>query len=447
MHTEKSIAARLDRLPVSSFHYRILFLIAAGIFLDGFEIAMAASVLGDLLHSGWSTPYLNALFISATFAGFIIGAWGSGFIADKYGRRLCYQINLALFGFSSLIAAFAPNMSLLIVLRFIMGMGLGGELVLGYATLAEFVPPRKRGRLVALLSCIAQSAIFFAALLAMFIIPTLGWRWMFAIAGIASVIIWLMRKTMPESPRWLACKGKFAQADAIIAPLEQAHGLSADEASHAERQSAAVNLPASGVKAPLFARKYLPPLLIGTVIMCTIQMCLYGFVSWLPTFFIQLGYDIKQSLQWNLLMTLGGPLGGLLALLLVERVGRKPLLIASAMVAIVISGIYISVSSPLLAAFFGMLMLIPIYVIVVVGQAIYMPELFPTDIRMRGNGFCSAIARLFAVAIPMVIPAIFAFGGIRAVVCTVCVFLLLLAITMMFMAKETRKRSLEEITG
>src|SRR3569623_1215939 len=117
--------ARLDRLPICSFHWRILALIGAGMFLDAFDIYLAGGVLGVVLKEGWSTLELNAAFVSATFVGMTIGAWFSGILGDRFGRRFSYQLNLAIFGLASIAAAFAPSMIVLIALRFIIGIGLG----------------------------------------------------------------------------------------------------------------------------------------------------------------------------------------------------------------------------------------------------------------------------------------------------------------------------------
>ncbi|MBN4679051.1 MFS transporter, partial [Pandoraea nosoerga] len=106
-----------------------LALIGAGMFLDAFDLYLAGGVLGAVLKDGWSTLELNAAFVSATFVGMTIGAWLSGILGDRFGRRFSYQMNLAIFGLASIAAAFAPNMMVLIVLRFIIGIGLGAEIV------------------------------------------------------------------------------------------------------------------------------------------------------------------------------------------------------------------------------------------------------------------------------------------------------------------------------
>jgi len=144
--TAVNAGARLDRLPVSSFHYNLLGLIAAGMFLDGFDIYLQGGVLASLVASGWSTPAMNANFISATFAGMVIGASLAGMAGDHFGRRFAYQVNLLVFGLASLAGAAAVSMSWLIAARLVMGIGLGAEIVVGYVTISEFVPPGNRGR-------------------------------------------------------------------------------------------------------------------------------------------------------------------------------------------------------------------------------------------------------------------------------------------------------------
>ena len=208
--------ARLDRLPISSFHRRIMWLIGIGMFFDGFDIYVAATVLGATLHSGFSTMHQNAEFISVTFVGMMLGAFLTGFLGDRYGRRFTYQANLAIFGIASIAAAFAPSMRVLILLRFVMGVGLGAENVVGYATMTEFVPPQTRGKWLGWISVFVVSGSPVTALLGTLIIPRFGWRAMFALGGLGAMVVWYLRKALPESPRWLESVGRTEEADAIL---------------------------------------------------------------------------------------------------------------------------------------------------------------------------------------------------------------------------------------
>src|SRR3984893_3563196 len=154
MASAVNAGARLDRLPISSFHYRIFWLVGAGMFFDGYDLYVAGGVLAATIQTKFSTLPQNLQFVSLTFLGMTIGSLITGFVGDKYGRRFTYQINLLIFGLASLAAAFAQDMPKLIVCRFIQGLGLGAEIVVGYSTMTEFVPPKTRGRWLAMMAFI-----------------------------------------------------------------------------------------------------------------------------------------------------------------------------------------------------------------------------------------------------------------------------------------------------
>src|ERR1700730_1156040 len=194
MVTLVNAGGRLDRLPISSFHHRIFWLVGAGMLLDGYALYVFTNVLPAAAQSGFSTALQNADFISKTFLGMTIGALVTGFLGDRYGRRFTYQINLLIFGLASLAAAFAPDMATLIWLRFVMGLGLGAEIVVGYSTLTEFVPPAKRGRWLATMALIVVSGLPATTLIGAAIIPTFGLGPGFRIAGIGGLIVWDLRK-------------------------------------------------------------------------------------------------------------------------------------------------------------------------------------------------------------------------------------------------------------
>jgi len=232
--------ARLDRLPVSSFHYRIFGLVGAGMFFDGYDLYVAGGVLASVLQTKFSTVPQNLQFISLTFVGMTIGALITGFVGDKLGRRFTYQINLLIFGLASLAAAFAQDMTQLTVCRFVQGLGLGAEIVVGYSTLTEFVPPKTRGRWLSMMVLLVVAGFPVTALLGYFIIPAFGWRPMFVIAGVGSLIVWYLRKNLPESPRWLESQGR----------NEEAESAPAEKPSKSSRETSKSTEPANSTPAP-----------------------------------------------------------------------------------------------------------------------------------------------------------------------------------------------------
>jgi MFS transporter, putative metabolite:H+ symporter len=434
---------RLDRLPVSSFHWRILGLVGAGMFLDGFEIYLAGSVLGVLVKQGWSNLETNAHFISATFVGMVLGAWFAGVLGDRYGRRYSYQLNLLIFGLASLVGAAAPSMDVLIGARFFMGLGLGAEIVVGYVTVAEFVPPKSRGRWLAGLSIATNSALLVASALGYIIIPHAGWRAMFVISGVGALIVWYLRKNMPESPRWLEAKGKNVEAarvlESIEAEVSRGHSLPAVTVMPLEI------FPVHRSVTAVFSRGFIMRTIVGTVICIAISVGVYGLVVWLPTFFIKQGFSVASSLGFTALMSIGGPVGGILGYFMADRVGRKVCVVTAAGLCVVLSILYPIAHSPALFIIVGFGVVTAIYLLITVGWALYVPELYPTDLRMRGTGVCNAAGRLSTIVTPYLVVWAYTTYGIAGVVGLVALMMALVCLSVVFWGPETKLQPLESL--
>lgn len=432
---------RLDALPVGLFHYRIVALVSTGLFLDGFDVYLAGGVLGSLVKSGWSNLALNALFMSATFAGMLIGALAAGIIGDRFGRRLSYQVNLAIFGLASFAAAAAPSMNWLIGCRFIMGIGLGAELAIGYATISEFIPARSRGRWVSLSSLFANTSLFASALLSYLIIPTLGWRPMFLIVGVGALILWFARKNMPESPRWLEQKGRFEEADAILRAAE----LEAGQAVHAPVNVVAQPLiqPSNSILV-LFRPQVLWRTSLAVMINVSLGFANYGLIGWLPTFFVHQGLSVASSLQFTMVMSLGGPVGALIGFLLADRVNRRVIMVLAPITSAVLALIYPHVASPEALMAVGFCLVSSIFLWLTIGYLVQ-TELFATDYRLRGTGFSSMVGRLATTGVQFAVVWAFEFAGVNAVVTMVAVVLSILACMFLFGGIETRQKPLEAL--
>ncbi len=434
--------ARLDRLPIASFHYRVLGLIAAGMFLDAFEIYLQSSVLATLVAEKWSTPALNANFISVTFAGMVVGAWLAGVLGDRFGRRYSYQVNLLVFGLASLAGAAAPSMSWLIAARFVMGLGLGAEIVVGYVALSEFVPPKSRGRWGTALAVITNSSLFVSALVGRVVIPNWGWRWMFVIVGVGAMIVWYLRKSMPESPRWLEAKGRAEEAERVLAAIEQ-------EVARGEKLPPVAPAPVPLLNRPslatLFSEGLISRTITGSMLLIALNTAIYGFIAFLPTFMVKQGMNIVTSLDYTTIMSLGGPVGALIGMWLGDRVGRKPCIIVGAVLAILFGALYPTIGDPTLLTLVGFLLVTSVYVLVAIAWGLYVPELFPTEVRMRGAGFCNTAGRLMTILTPQLAVPLFAAFGIVGVIAMVAVLLAAQGLLVAFFGIETKERSLEAL--
>ncbi len=433
---------RLDRLGTSTFHRRILWLIGGGMFLDSFDVYLAGGVLGALSRDGWSNMQSNANFLTATFVGMLIGALAAGVLGDAKGRKFSYQFNLAVFGLASLAGAMAISMNWLIVCRFFMGLGLGAEIVIGYGLIGEFIPPAVRGRWSAYLSLITNSALFFSTLLGYLIIPTMGWRPMFAIVGVGALVIWVARNKMPESPRWLESKGRFEEAENILAMIE-AETLAGRQTSLPAAQ------PYETPPRTSILSLFVPPLLrrtfLGICVHVALNVVIYGFIVWVPTFLVKQGFGLTSSLGYSTLMSLGGPTGALLGALMADKIGRKNGLIVVSLIGGVVGLLYSQSTSVEMATVLGFILFTLTYLLVTLGIATYVPELFPTENRMRGNGVSGAVGRLAGIVAPQVVVLVYAMGGIRDVLFVTVGAMVLLVVVLIAFGVETNQRTLEEI--
>ena len=445
MATRTSIQAgpRLDRLPISRFHWRILGLISGGAFLDAFDVYLAGGVIAALKASGFATLGQAATFLSATFLGMLIGAGTAGYLGDRFGRRYSYQFNLALFGFASVAAAFAPSMTFLIVCRFVMGVGLGAELVVAAGTLGEFIPPSHRGRWGSIMGMIIGSGLLVATMIGYVVIPTLGWRYMFAIAGAGALVIWVLRKKMPESPRWLESVGRLDEAETVLSAIEAE--VRAEKGTLPPPSTAPSVVLANAPLSKLFAPGMRGRLAAASFTAISINVSVYGFVAWLPTFLVSKGHTMVQSLGFTTLMSFGSIVGSGIAVLIADRFPRRTSLIVTALLILLFGALYPNAVSPVALTVTGFLLVTSIYVLTAIGLFLYVPELFPTAYRLRGTGFAGMCARAASMATPFLTVALFQRFGLEGVLAMVGTVLALMIVSILLLRIETRGASLDEI--
>jgi putative MFS transporter len=435
--------ARLDRLPISPFHYRIFWLVGAGMFFDGYDLYVAGGVLASVIKSGFSTVSHNSQFLSLTFVGMTAGALITGFVGDKFGRRFTYQINLLIFGLASLAAAFAQDMNQLILCRFVQGLGLGAEIVVGYSTMTEFVPPKTRGRWLSMMAFIVVAGFPMTSLLGYLIIPNFGWRPMFVIAGIGSLIVWYLRKNLPESPRWLESQGRTEEAEALMQTIER-------EASGGKPlPPVAIPAPVAQFTATDMMR---PPLLqrmvVGSWVLVTINTLIFGFVIFLPQFFLRQGLTITNSLAYTLVLSAASLVGCALGAWSSDAIGRRPSIISASIVTIIAGYIYArfnAASDPAIVLGIGFVLVVAIYVQTAILYGVYTTELFPTEIRLRANGICNFFGRGATVISPFIVAALMTSYNLPGVVWLMIGLLVVQILVVWAWGVEPRNRGLEEV--
>ena len=445
MEKKLSAGARLDRLPIARWHYSLLIMIGAGLFVDGIDNYMGSAVLSQLVDTGWSNNYLNATFISLTMLGLFCGSIFAGCVGDRYGRKFAYQVNLLIFGLAAIIGAFSPNMYMLIACRFFMGLGLGAEIVVGFGTFAEFVPARVRGRWSSFLSLVGNCAGPVAMLLAYLIIPNFGWRVMFVVGGVLAILVWILRRKMPESPRWYESRGRYEEADAILSEVER----DIEHAHHMKLPESSEDIPVTHA-ADVSWREFchgamLKRILVAAACLIAMNTLIYTIVNWLPTIFVQQGISVTKSVGMMALMMLGAPLGVFVSSQITDKFPRKKLAVGLLIGIAIFSYIYSRQTTDTLIMGFGFCMTVLIYFYVCFASAVYVPELFPTATRLRGMGAANAIGRISAVLSPYCVAWLLTNYGPSSVFDVLNVFVVIIAVLILWMGVETRYKSLEEV--
>jgi putative MFS transporter len=373
-----------------------------------------------------------------------IGALVTGFLGDRFGRRFTYQFNLAIFGLASLAAAFAPDITTLNWLRLVMGLGLGAEIVVGYSTLTEFVPPSSRGRWLAFMAFLVVSGLPVTTLLGNLIIPNFGWRPMFVIAGVGALIVWYLRKSLPESPRWLESSGRTDEAEAVLQAIEQ----EASTAGPLPTPAAPVPAPAFSL-ASLFKGDLLRRMLVGSWVLITVNTLIFGFVTWIPQFFVTQGVSIGRSLAYTLVIVIGSPIGCAIGAFCADALGRRPTIIGASIASLIFGSLYPFAPAPVLLLIVGFLLIVAIYVQVAVLFGVYTPELFPTEVRLRANGICNTFGRAATIVSPFIVIGLFQSYGIIGVLALMALLLVIQIVAVWGWGVEPRAKPLEvlELAG
>src|SRR4249919_2096797 len=215
------IVARLERLPTSWWQVKARIIVGVATFFDAFDALAIASVLPVIVPLWKLAPPQVGFLISAGFVGQLIGALLFGWIAERYGRMTAMIWSIALFAVMSLVCAFAWDYNSLLIFRTIQGIGLGGEVPVAAVFISELAKAKGRGRFVLLYELVFPIGLTAASLIALWVVPAFGWQWMFVIGALPAFLALVLRGLLPESPRWLAVRGRNAEAEAAMALIER----------------------------------------------------------------------------------------------------------------------------------------------------------------------------------------------------------------------------------
>src|SRR5215813_4238053 len=337
-----AVVARIERLPLSAWQIRTRIIMGVATFFDAFDALAIAAVLPAIAPLWKLTPPQIGLIISAGFAGQLVGALLFGWVSERYGRMTAMVWSIAVFAVMSLVCAVAWDFSSLLIFRAIQGIGLGGEVPVAAAYISELTRAQGRGRFVLLYELVFPIGLVGASLVGLWVVPQLGWQWMFVLGALPALLALVLRRLLPESPRWLALRGRDTEAETALAAIEKEVVAATGQPLPPPQAVVATRLvPASW--ADLFGSLYLRRTLVVWVIWFAAYLVNYGLAVWLPTLYRTLyGLPLDAALRYGLITQAVGLVGTLVCAFAIDHVGRRPwfaLAFAGAAVALIALGV------------------------------------------------------------------------------------------------------------
>jgi len=451
-----TIAERIERLPLGSFHRRFIALVSLGNFFDLYDIFIVAYLGAVLQQSGFLTLRQFTFFVATGFLGMFVGTVVFGMGSDRMGRRSAFILLLLIYSVFTFADAFAPTAGWLIALRFFAGVGIGAEIVVIDTYVTEVVPSYARGRYVAITQVAGFCAVPVAAVLSRLLVPThfliSGWRWVMVIGASGAVLTWWFRRRLPELPRWLESRGRVAEADAVMSGLERETFSTSGRSGEWLVTSGEQNTTGGKTEAPaerasfweLWKRPYLSRTVMLVIFQALQTIGFYGFANWAPTFLLKRGVSLLHTLEYTLLIALVSPLGPLLAVFTSDRMERKWTIVV---LALVVAGLGLGFGNsvaPAAVVGFGALLTLANYWFSAAFHT-YQSELFPTRLRATGVGFTYSWSRLSATFTSILIGAVLV-HGVPAVFALLAVAMILVARVVAIMGPRTNGLVLEEIS-
>jgi Sugar phosphate permease len=437
------LVSRVQRLPLGRFHYRLLVVTGLGWMFDAMDTGLIAFIMPRLSQSWQLTAPEKAWVVSIGFVGMAIGAVLAGGIADRIGRKTVFATTLVVYSIATALCGLAPDLTWLLVFRFVVGFGLGGQLPVAVSLVSEYVPARVRGRFIVLLESFWGLGWLLAALVAFFVIPAYGWQIAFILCGIPALYVFYIWRKIPESIPYLINRGRIEEAHKIVCHLEKEAGIPVVEkievAPVAEKHNVSFT--------QLWSRGLAKRTIMLWLIWFGIVYSYYGIFTWLPSLLEQHGFSIVKSSKYTLILILAQLPGYMAAAWLIEKLGRKATLSGFIAACAICAYFFGQASSDGLIILWGCLL--SFFNLGAWGVLYsYTPEQYPANIRAFGSGWASAIGRIGGIVAPMVVTQMMTTGAnaFSSVFIMFTGVLLAVAIIIIVLGEETRGRTLESIS-
>lgn len=433
---------RVQHIPVGRFHYQLLLLIGLGWLFDAMDTGLIAFIMTSLSQEWGLSASQKAMVVSITFVGMALGAIFAGKLADLIGRKKVFIATLVIYSLATGLCAFSPNLTVLLIFRFIVGIGLGGQLPVAVSLMSEYLPAHVRGRFIVLLESFWGLGWLVAALIAYFFIPNFGWQIAFLIGGLPLIYALVLWKALPESIPFLVHQQRYDEAHQILCMIEKKANIPVVEYITIPT---AIPQKQQHTFMQLWSKNLWKRSVMLWCLWFGIVFSYYGIFTWLPSLLVQQGFTIVHSFEYVLTMILAQLPGYLVAAWCVERFGRK-LTLASFISCCAMSAYFFgqaqTVESLMIWGCFMSFFNLGAWGVVYT----YTPELYPASLRAFGSGWASAIGRVGGIVAPLVVTSMMslhnAFHSIFAMFTAV---MFTIAILVMILGEETKGKPLESI--
>jgi putative MFS transporter len=440
------VVARIERMPVSRWHLKARFIVGVATFFDGFDALAIAYVLPVVAPQWHLGPGQIGLLLSASFFGQLLAALFFGWFAERFGRMPAIIWSTLIYSVMSFGCAFAWDFNSLLVMRTLQGIGIGGEVPIAMTYIAELSRAERRGRFLLLYELVFPVGLVAAVVVGALVVPRIGWQWLFIIGACPALIIIFMQRMLPESPRWLAVKGRYAEADAVVSMIERA----------VERTSGPLPAVRTVIKtrertasfADLFGSEYLGRTLTAWMIWSACFFCNFGLVVWLPSIYRTVFHlSVGDALTYTLVTQTIGLVGCVVCALWIDRLPRR-MWFGSAFAGAAACFFWLGLANLALpltvlvmssAAFFFISL-------ISIGLYLYTSEIYPTRARAIGMTTSACWSRIASFIGPNVVGAAMGAWGLNSVFLVFGAAAAVGAVVAGGWITETRHKILEQIS-
>jgi putative MFS transporter len=452
--TTVQAAERLDRMPATRWLTSIMAILFLGWLVESYDIGLTGSALPSLVGVYHLGTGMKSLVSISSSAGVVIGIAPAGWLADRLGRKNVMIAGTIAYSVLTFATGFSPGIATVITLRVLAGIAMGAVFPLPYAYGSELCPPGIRGRFTGIADTFLSVGYFLSPLLALILIPsdtnTTGWRVMFFLGGIPVIFAFLAWKFVPESPRWSESKGRLDDAERVLRNIEKQveAQLGRPLPPPPPRPPAATTASSQGGSIrDIFRPPYLRRSVTLWVTFGGLFFVFYSIQTFMPTVISKMGFTLTSAFAFTAIIVLVSIPGKLAEAWVVERWGRRPVIIAFgviAAIAAIVFGFSRGAAMILIVgcvmSFFG--------IGVDPAVKVYTAESYPTSIRATGTSITEGIGRLFSGVIgPALIPLLLDTAGVGVVFLLVGVVALIAVVTVVFFGEETKGQALEAIAA